>query len=237
MKRKKLALTALAGLIAAPVTTLAANDISYSYVEVDYIVQDIDLFEDDEAFDNVLDDIDDGDGFKFDGSIGFAENWFVFGSYSNAEADFTFRNDTGMTVPQGQDIKTLQLGGGFHMPMTNTTDFVVSASYMDVDYGDFSLGADESELDEWDDVDNALDDLDEDSSDGYAVDAGLRAQMVDWLELGGGVRYTDLDTGDDFSVFANALLELNQNMGINLAADFGDQLSTYEVGFRYSWGS
>lgn len=237
MKPSKLALTALAGLITIPVTSLAADDVSYTYAEIDYVVQDIDLFEDDEAFDNILDDFDDGDGFQIGGSFEFIDSWFAFGSYSNTEADFTFVNDTGMTIPNDEDIKTLRLGVGFFTPIATRTDFVATASYVDVDYGDFNLGATESELDEWDAVDDALRDLDEDQSDGYSLDAGVRSQIVEWLELGGGLRYTDLDTGDDFSLFANALFELNQNMGINLSADFADEVSTYALGFRYSWDS
>lgn len=237
MKPSKLALTALAGLIIAPTTSLAAEDISYTFVEIDYVVQDIDMFEDDDAFDNILEDFDDGDGYQVAGSFQFIDSWFAFGSYSNTQADFTFTNDTGMTIPSDEDIKTLRLGVGYFFPMTTAMDFVATASYVDVDYGDFNLGATESDLDEWDAVDDAFNDLDEDSSDGYSLDAGVRSQVVEWVELGGGLRYTDLDSGDDFSVFANALFELNQNMGINLSADFGDDVSTYALGFRYSWDS
>lgn len=237
MKPSKLALTALAGFITVPATSLAADDVSYTFAEIDYLVQDIDRFEDEDAFDNILEDFDDGDGYQVGGSFQFLDSWFAFGSYSNTQADFTFVNDTDMTIPSDEDIKTLRLGVGYFMPMTNNMDFVATGSYVDVDYGDFNLGAAESDLDEWDAVDDALDDLDEDSSDGYSLDAGVRAQVVEWMELGGGLRYTDLDSGDDFSVFANALFELNQNMGINLSADFGDEISTYALGFRYSWDS
>jgi hypothetical protein len=107
---------------------------------------------------------------------------------------------------------------------------------MDVDYDDFATGAEDQDVTDPDtDLGNVWDDLNEDSSDGYFVDAGVRAQTAfEWLELGGGVRYTDLDAGDDFSLFGNALFEINQSMGINLTASFGDNLSSYGLGFRYS---
>lgn len=234
MNRKILSAAVLAAC-AAPVSAFAAQDISYRYIEAEYIVQDVDMYEDDNAFDNVIEDVDDGDGFKIGASFSFTNNLFVFGNYAQTKADFTFINDNAALVPEDTDIKTLQLGLGYFAPINARTDFVVRAAYMDVDYDEFATGATDQDITNPDTTfGDVWDDLNEDSSDGYFVDAGVRAQAIEWLELGGGIRYTDLDSGDDFSVFGNALFEINQNMGINVTASIGDNLSAYGIGFRYS---
>ena len=234
MKQLQLPYLALASLMCLPAITMAAEDISYSYIEADYVIKDIDLFEDDDALDNILEDTDDGDGFKLQGSLAFSDYVFGFGSYSNTEADFTFVDDTGFIIPQNQDIKEVNLGIGISLPMNDRTDFVATGRYIDIDLGDFSLGANEDEINNQDDFENAFDDLNEDTSDGYAVDAGVRSQLANWLEIGGGLRYTNLDSGDDVSAFGNLLFELSQNFGINATANVGDNVTSYEVGVRFS---
>lgn len=231
MNRNFLSTAVIAAMAALPISSFAAEDISYSYLEIDYIVQDVDMYEDDDLFDNFLEDVDDGDGFKVEGSFAFTNNLFIFANYAQTKADFTFINDVGIVVPRDTDVKTLQVGLGYFAPITYNVDFVVRAAYMDVDLDDFYLGQTEQDIG---DLTDAWRDLDEDTSDGYLADAGIRAQVTPWLELGGGVRYTDLDTGDDISAFGNVLFEINQNMGINLSASFGDNLSSYGIGFRYS---
>jgi opacity protein-like surface antigen len=232
MNRKILSAAVLAACT-APFSAFAANNISYNYIEAEYVVLDVDMYEDDDAFDNIIEDADDGDGFRIGGSYAFTNNLFIFGNYSQTKADFTFIGDTNLRVPADTDIKTLQVGLGYFTPINANLDFVVRAAYMDVDYDEFSLGQTDQDIGD-DSVRDAWDDLNEDTSDGYFVDAGVRAQVIDWLELGGGVRYTDLDSGDDVSVFGNALFEINQNFGINLTASVGDNLSSYSLGFRYS---
>lgn len=234
MKRKILSAAVLAASI-APFSAFAAQGISYNYIEAEYIIQDVDMYEDNDAFSNIIDDIDDGDGFRIGASFSFTNNLFVFGNYAQTKADFTFINDNAALVPADTDVKTLQLGLGYFAPINRSMDFVARAAYMDVDYDEFSLGATDQDItDPGTSFGDAWDDLNEDSSDGYFIDAGVRAQTLDWLELGGGLRYTDLDSGDDFSVFGNALFEINQNLGINLTASIGDNLSSYGLGIRYS---
>lgn len=238
MRSTRLPLAALIGACIIPTAAMAAGDLSYTYIEAQYLVQDVDMYEDNQVFNNVLEDFDDGDGYKVKASFAFTDNFFGFGSYSNTEADFTFIDDTGLRVPQGQDMKTLTLGLGYNQPLAigmGQTDFVARAAYFDTDFGEFNLGANDNEINEWDDVDDAFRDLTDDSSDGFKLDAGLRSQLVHWLEAGGGVRYTYMESEDDFSVFANLLFEINENIGINASADFGDRMSSYGVGLRYSF--
>lgn len=234
MKQLQLPLTALAGLMLLPATSFAARDLNYTDIQLDYIVQNVDLYQDNQVFENVVEDIDDGTGFGLSGSYAFTQNMFVFGNYSNTEADFTYTNDAGMRVREGEDIKTMQLGLGYFAPLTRQMDFVGRLSYMDVDYGELEFGETNNDVNQFDDIDNAFRDLTEDSSDGYSIDVGVNSQIVEWLEAGGGLRYTDLDSGDDFGVFGNLLFEINPNMGVNVAVDFGDMVSFYSLGLRLS---
>ncbi len=235
---KKLTFTkcALAALVLAPASAFAADGISYTYLEADYIIQDIDLYENEDVFDDFVENVDDGDGFGVTGSLGVTNHLFIFGSYSQTEADFSFVADTGLPIVSGQDIKTVNLGVGFFTPINLKTDLVARAGYTDTDIGDFSFGADDNDIfDDDETIGDAIDDLNEDSSDGYFIDLGVRAQTLDWLELGGGIRYTDLDQGDDVSAFGNLLFEISPNLGINIAADFGDNVSLYKAGVRFSF--
>jgi len=233
---KKCTLASLMGLVLASGVATAAEDLSYSYIEGDYILQDSDLLEDNDFTDDFLDDTDDGDGYGVRGSFAVSEYLFLFGKYSSTESEFTFRDDSGTVYPQDEDVKTLKLGLGWHMPLTDAMDLVVTGAYTDIDYGDFNLGANENDdLNSRDDLENALDDLNDDSSDGFVVDAGVRAQALTWLEAGGGVRYVDVDSGDNTSVFGNLLFEMTQNFGINAEVDIGDNVNTYELGLRYSF--
>ncbi len=236
MKSNKLFTRSLIGAaLLLPAAGMAADNLSYTWIEADYIVQDIDRYEDSGVLDNFTEDFDDGDGWGVAASIGFSEHFFAFGSYSSTEADFTFIDDTGLRIPQDEDVKTLKAGLGFHTPLADNLDLVARAAYVDIDYGDFDLGAAEDDVDSGEDIEDAIRDLNDDSSDGYQADLGLRAQITDWLELGGGARYTDLDQGDDVSLFGNALFEISENLGINVSGDFGDESSTYMAGLRYSF--
>ncbi|HEY7773246.1 MAG TPA: hypothetical protein VIC26_08685 [Marinagarivorans sp.] len=235
---KKLPLRVALGVLMLPAASFAntQEDLSYSYVQGGYLVQDVDIYQDSDSLDDFIDDIDDGGGYKAEVSVGFAQNFFGFASYSDTEADFAFVDNNGAVIPSDTNVKTMRLGVGFHAPLTRVMDFVTTASYVDMDLGDFSFGQTDNDVIGGDDsLGDWYDDLSEDSSDGYSLDAGVRAQVTYWLELGGGLRYTDVDAGDDVSAFGNALFEINPNMGINLLATAGDNLSTYELAFRYSF--
>lgn len=233
MKLSKLPL-AIAGAALLPATSFAAKDVSYTYIEGHYVIQNIDFFEEDNDFNNYLEEVDNGDGFGVKGSFAFNDSIFIYGKYSKTNADFTFVSDSGVVVPQDEDIATMKAGVGFAKRVNRDLDFITRVAYVDLDYGEVSLGADDNEINEFDDIDNAFRDNFDDSSDGFEVDAGLRGQVLHWLEASGGVRYTRLNTGDNVSLFGSALFEFNQNFGVNVGMDLGDKLSTYHVGLRFS---
>jgi len=216
-----------------PLTGFAADandELSYGYVEADYMNLDID--QQDENLNVFKNDFDNGGGYGLTLSFPINDSLFIFGDYSDTESDFTFSDNAGVIIPSDTDIKRLNVGVGFVMPMNDTSDFVLSGAYSDIDYGDFNVGADSDEID---DLDDALDDLNEDPSDGYFVDAKLRSQFATAWEGSIGARYTDIEDAEGFSLIGNVMYEFAPNWGLNLSLDAGDDLTTWGAGIRYTF--
>ncbi|HWK55626.1 MAG TPA: hypothetical protein VNR18_14710 [Hyphomicrobiales bacterium] len=215
---KQLTLSSLAALAAlgalVPAASQAAEGLSYGYAEVDYVNLDVD-------------DFDNGDGYKLDFSVPLGERFFLYGNYSETEADFSYRSNLdGVLLPGNTDVIKFGVGLGFIMPMNTSTDFVVSGGYADIDFDDFHLGSSS---------DITSHNLRNDPSDGYTVDAYFRSQLSPSVEGSLGGRYTDIEGYDGFSLVANVMYELNQNWGINLSADAGSDLVSWAAGVRYSF--
>ena len=221
---KRLALATAACLL--PLTGMAAensDNLNYRYVEVDYINFDIDQPHEDSLF---RDDFDNGGGYGISLSVPVSEAVFVYASYSDTESDFNFVDNTGAWVPGSTDLLRLDVGLGLILPMSDVADVVLSGGYADIDYDDFRLGATSSA---------ALNDLTDDPSDGYVVEAKLRSQLSRSVEGSIGARYTDIGNADGFSLVANLMYEFTPNWGLNLSIDAGDELVTYGAGIRYSF--
>jgi hypothetical protein len=200
----------------------ASSDLSYGYVEADYINLDIDTGDEDIS----RSDLEDGDGFGLSASVPIGERFFIYGDYSDTEADFTFRDNLDVIVPGNTDLQRLNLGLGFRAPLSASTDLVFSGGYTDIDYDHFDLGGSSS---------SSLDDLDDDGSDGYTADVKLRSQLSQFLEGSLGARYTDIEDADGLSVIGNLMYEFSPNWGLNLSVDAGSDLVTWAAGVRYSF--
>lgn len=218
-------------LIPAAGFAAEANDeLSYGYVELDYINLDID--QEGENLNVFKNDFDNGGGYGVSASFPITESLFIFGDYSDTESDFTFSDNSGVFVPSDTDIKRLNLGLGAALPMNDNSDLVLSAAYSDIDYDDFSIGANNDDIDE---LDDALDDLNEDPSDGFFLDARIRSQFAPAWEGSLGLRYTDIQDADGFSVVGNVMYEFSPNFGLNFTLDAGDELVTWGAGVRYTF--
>ena len=206
-------------------TIAAAQDLSYTYLEADYASLDIDGLNEGGS---VIDDIDDGDGWRVRSSAGLGANFFVFADYSETNSDVTFQSGTGL-LPGDTDINRLDAGIGYRMPLANmeATDLVFRGAYTDIDFGGFDFGGTD---------DSDVSDLDDDSSDGWFADAGVRSQMFDRFEGLASVRYTDIEEEDQVSLVAEGLFEVTESFGVTLGVEAGDQLRTYFAGVRLSFG-
>lgn len=217
----------LASLLFLPTIAMAAGELSYTNAEVDYVNLSIDPFDDEGT---VLEDFDDGNGGAIRGSFAFTDNVFGFAGFSIVDSEASFVDEGTVLFTSSRDVKRLDAGFGFNVPMfqmTNSqTDFVARFGYSDVDFGDFDFGGGN---------DSGLDDLNDDSSDGFFVDGLLRSQIATQIEVSGGVRYTEIEDADSLSLIANAMYEVTPNWGINLEVDIGDDISQVFLGARYSF--
>lgn len=211
------------GLVSYSAFSVAAEDLSYSYLELDYINLNIDEVGDSGS---VLDDLDNGGGWGIRGAYELGSNWFLFGQYSVTDADATFIDDQNLLFRAGTDINRLDIGAGFHNPVNSSTDLIVRAAYTDIDSDGFNFGGTSS---------NSFGDLNDDSSDGFFIDAALRSQLLRQLEGSFGVRYTDLQQIDNFSIIGNLMYEFTPTLGLNLGLEAGDSISHILFGIRFSF--
>jgi hypothetical protein len=216
-----------AGICLLPLTGFAAEDsgdLSYGYIQADYINLDIDQPGEDDVFEG---DFDNGGGLGLSVSIPLNEVFYLFGDYSETDSDFAFADNTGTFIPGNVDLQRVTLGGGFIMPMNERSDLVFSGGYSDIDFDHFGFGASPG--------DNSLDDLDDDPSDGYVADVKWRSQWTQAIEGTLGARYTDIEAADGLSFIGSVLFELSPNWGLNLSVDAGDELITYGAGVRMTF--
>lgn len=216
----------VAAVCTMPLTGFAADagdNLSYAYIEVGYINLDIDQPGEGNIFEG---DFDNGGGYGISGSLPLSEQFFLFADWTETESDFGFVDNVGLYIPGDVDIKRLNLGAGFVMPLSTGADIVIRGAYTDIDYNSFNFGATSS---------NSLNDLDDDPSDGWMADIAWRAQWTQAIEGSVGVRYTDIESVDNVSFIGNILFELSPNWGINLQVDAGDDLVTWGAGVRMTF--
>lgn len=167
-----------------------ADSPSYDFFEVAYINGDIDN-----------PDID-GDGFGFGGSVSIHENWFMFADYSKLDFDF------------GVDLSLLDVGAGYRLPMSDTTDLAITGSYVKADASSGFGSADDS---------------------GYGIAALVRGMVNDQFELNGGISYVDLggSGGDDTSFNVGGVYSFTDNFAFDGRIEIGDDVNLYIAGFRF----
>jgi len=219
---KKLSLV-LPALLFTSVSVMAGESLSYTSIEADYVNMDIDGYDD---HSNFLRDLNDGGGWGLSGMFEFSPNWFVFANYSSVQADADFVDNVNQSFNADTDIKRFDFGAGYYLPLNEQADWVFRVAYSDIDVGNFDFGGSSS---------SSLSDLGDDTSDGFFVDASLRGQMVEWLEGSVGARYTNIEKVDNFSLIGNVLFEISPEVGFNVGAEIGDELTTYLAGVRVSF--
>lgn len=207
MKRLHLLLPAL---LLTSASVMAQEQFSYTWIEADFVNMEIDGYDSD---DSISSNFNDGNGWGLSASYGFAPNWFIFTGYSSVQADVDFVNNQGQSFNSDTDINRFDLGFGYYMRMNEQADWVFSAAYINID----------------------ADDSGRDADDGFFLDAALRAQLLDRLEGSVGVRYTDIEDVDNLSLIGNVLFEITPEVGFNLGADIGDDLTMWVAGVRVNF--
>lgn len=215
--------TLATGFVLFTSPAMAAEGLNYRYLEADYINLDIDEPNENSIF---RENFDNGGGYGLKFSLPLSDRFFFYGEYSDTGSDFTFVDNSNAIMPGNTDILKLNLGVGLALPMSERSDFVASAAYADIDYDSFDFGASS---------DPSISDLNDDPTDGFTIDAVLRTQLTASVETSIGARYTDIENLDGLSFIGSVMFELNQNWGLNVSVDAGDQLVTWGAGLRYSF--
>lgn len=104
MKRTALV---LAGLLALPFAAAQASDLSYNWIEADYVHVNPDNF-------------DNTDGVAIRGSGELGKNFNVIAGWSKLDVD----------APLSKDLKSWYLGVGYHTPVSDRTDLFTDVSYL-----------------------------------------------------------------------------------------------------------
>jgi opacity protein-like surface antigen len=177
-------------LLAGP--ALAA-DISYNYGQLGY--QWVTL-------EDVLPGLDvDGDGFGFGGSFEVGDRLFIQAGYQQTSFDY------------GIDFDQISAGVGYHVALSQSTDFFAALSYVAAEVS-VSGGGSAKE-------------------DGYGATIGVRAMVTEKLELDGSISYVDLGDGADGTAFgAAAIYNVTEIFSLGLDVGFEEDAVTYGVGVR-----
>lgn len=196
----------LLALFAVPFSALAAEGVSYTYVEAGYAASSID------------NGGPDADGWAINGSAALTDNFHVYGGYSGQKTDDF---DTLGGRADGVDVDQWNLGAGYNHELNPRVDLLARVGYQKADTDDVRVGG--------------INVLGVDR-DGWNVEAGVRGAITPNLEgyaLGG---YEDYDNADgEFYARLGAQVKLNQTWGINGEVKYVDDYIAYFVGPRMSF--
>jgi hypothetical protein len=151
----------------------------------------------------------DGDSIEFGVSAEVGESFFVFGNYGVAEIDEGIFS---------ADVDSWNAGIGHHMPLSESVDLVSSLSYEYVDISVPGFGS--------------VDD------NGIGLGLGLRYAASEQIEIDAGISYIDLGDGGDATSFgAGFLYNFTESFSAGISGNWGDDVTTYNVGARFYFGN
>ena len=186
MKPSKCRQLLLACVLTCVSGIVAAETFSYTFISASY-----EIFSED--IDGISEDLE-GDGINLDLSINLAPNFALIASYGTGSADVT---SGGVTVDA--DVDTASLGAIYHTPVDDKVDFVAGGELI---RGSVDLKVNGSSLPSED-------------ADGNSIFAGVRAMVVNNVELNGFIRRIKIedesstDIGFGTSYYVNKLFTID----------------------------
>lgn len=167
-----------------------AGEISYSYIEADYVNADVDGLSGSNP-----------DGFGVNGSLSFTPMLHGYVDYNNLDYS-------------GFTVQTWEVGVGLNHSLSSMVDLVGRLGYVRAKIED--LGSD----------------------DGLGLQAGLRARPAANFEVEGLVHYVDSDDGgNNTSLKAAARYFFMPAFSVGAGIEYDDDLTLYNVGFRYTFAN
>lgn len=152
------------------------------------------------------------DDFDVDGD-GFG----LRGSYEFTQNIHAFAAYSDQEFDFDVNATTLELGAGYAWPLNSNMDLIGTVSYVQAEIDVPGLGS--------------VDD------DGLGIGAGVRARVIEVLELTGGLRYVSFDeAGGDTSLTAGARYFFTKMFSAGVDLAFDDDGTTWMLGGRFSFG-
>ena len=215
-------------LAVAPVQTVGAQEVRYSWIDMSFVGQDIDRMGTQVPLVGQTVDIDgsDGDGVRFRASLGTWNNLYLFFNYASTDIDVsaTVTNAQGVFSAADEfDYTAVRGGVGLRIPLRFDTDIYGEVSFdsVDLDFGSF-----------------AGENFDTDDQD-IGASVGVRKMFGDRLELRAYGRYTPagdanlnlLELDDDTLIGAGFGFTLVR--GLSIVGDYeSGEFSNWSLGFR-----
>lgn len=168
-------------------SSLNAAELSYSNIGLSYLSQD------------------GADGIGLVASIELNENIFLLGGLAHTQADVTLNGAT-------LDLYNRNLGVGFHSPINETTDFVMSLEYLEVEIDDF-FG-------------------DTSKGDGYGLRPGIRSKISEAVELNVGIFHANLEGASETGLTLGAAVNVSSNLALNVNYVNIDDADAIALGLR-----
>jgi hypothetical protein len=167
----------------------SAQGVSYNYLELGY--QRVDL-----------DNGPTGDGFSLGGSVSFTESWYAVAGYGTA--DFNF----------GADLDQINIGAGYHLPLSENTDLFAELAYIDVSAGaDGFVGL---------------------GDNGFGVTIGARGMLTPRFELRGTAGYFDLGGGADGTALGvEGWYSFGGKFAAGITANFEEDVTSLGLAVRW----
>lgn len=149
----------------------------------------------------------DGSGVDVDG-----DGLSVSGAFELTDNLFLTAGYGNQDFDQGVDLDQWFAGIGGHLPLTDTVDVVGTLAYVDAE------------------LDTGFGDADD---EGYSAGLGLRARVLDNLEVEGGVTYIDLgDDLDDTALNLGGRYYFTDTFALGAGYSRGDDVDSWNVSVR-----
>ncbi len=212
-------------------TGAAAKELDFNYIEVDYIVVDLDKSETASIGAETLAlETDDDAGYRAAFAWEFLGNFYLFGEYAKAENEFdatlTIGGDAVIGASGDFDVVRARGGVGYGWPLNERWSMYSRITWDYIELDDVEI--------------NGVDVGDEDD-DGVGMEAGLRWLALPSLELQGYGRFTedgelDIEDGwdEDFLGGVIARWYAHESLALQIGAEFGD-ITTFGGGMRFDF--